>query len=630
MKVILAVVFCILSFKAIGQNSTVKKAQERYEDAQQFLRQSAYDEGIKYLDEAVKYDPKFQLAHIQLGDVYRRIKELPKAITHYKLAIASAAEVDSRIFYVLGESELLTGNYNDAKVSLSNYQKKFTGNDTDFLIRSKKYLLDCEFALNALNTPVNYKPFNMGFNVNSEYRDYFPSITADNETIIFSRVTNGNEDFYTSNKKDGKWQKSQALSPNINTPTFNEGAQSISPDGKYLFFTGCNRPDGYGRCDIYLSRKEGNDWGKPINLGPTINSEYWESQPSISPDGNTLYFVSNRPGGIGGYDIWKSSLDDNSTWTKPENLGAGINTPYDESTPFLHSDGQTLYFSSDGWPGMGSKDIFYSRLIEGKWQIPINLGYPINTFKEEVGMVVSADGKEGFFSADLDGGFGDLDIFRFIMPEHAKPFPVSYVKGIVFDRESKTPLEANVLVVDLNAERAVFNDRTSNETGDFLTVLPIGSTYSFDVDAPGYLFYSQHYDLSKENNNLEPFKVEILLDKIKLGANVTLANIFFDTDKYDLLPTSLAELGLLVDFLNINANVSIEIQGHTDITGEKRANEKLSENRAKSVYTYLVDNGISSKRLNYKGYGASKPKADNSTEAGKQQNRRTDFIITKI
>lgn len=630
-KFLVFLFFCFTT-QVNAQTSTIKRAQESYEDAQQFLRQSAYDEGIKYLEQAIKADPKFQAAYIQLGDVYRKIKILPKAIDNYKKAISSSpATVEARIFYVLGESELLTGSYDNAKINLLHFITKYKGFEAGDLFKAKKYLLDCDFALEALKAPLKYAPINMGFNVNSEYRDYFPALTADGETIIFSRVVNGNEDFYTSIKNEGKWQKAISLSSNINTPAFNEGSQSISPDGKYLFFTGCNRPDGLGRCDIYLSRKDGTQWGKAINLGNTINSEYWESQPSISPDGNTLYFVSNRPGGIGSYDIWKSTLNDESRWTTPVNLGSDINTPFDESTPFIHSDGKTLYFSSDGWPGMGNKDIFYNKLDRGKWSKPQNLGYPINTYKEEIGLIVSTDGKEGLFSSNLEGGFGELDIYRFKLPEIAKPMAVSYVKGLIRDKETKEFLEANLIVVDLKTDLAVFNDNTSAETGDFLTVLPIGSTYSFDVDAPGYLFYSKHFDLKEYTTRTSfPFELEILLEKIKVGANATLSNIFFETNKHELLTTSMVELNLLLDFLTKNDKLFIEIQGHTDSSGDTKFNEKLSTNRAKEVYHFLVKNGISEKRLSFRGYGATMPVADNTTEQGRQQNRRTEFIIQKL
>ncbi|WP_379091276.1 OmpA family protein [Pedobacter sp. UC225_65] len=621
---------CWITFSVSAQNSTVKRAQGSFDDAQQYLRQNIYDEGIKHLDEAVKADPKFQLAYIQLGDVYRRLKNHSKAIENYRKAIAAAATIEARIYYALGESELLSGLYDKAKADFLLFQKNYTGAEPDLINKTKKYIKDCDFSMVAIQSPSKYEPINMGFYINSPNRDYFPALTADNQTIIFTRVVDKNEDFFISTKKDNEWQKAQPLSNVINTPNFNEGAQSISPDGKYLFFTGCNRPDTYGRCDIYVSRKEGNEWGKPINLGKIINSEYWDSQPSISPDGSTLYFVSNRPGGIGGYDIWKSNLTDEGQWTEPVNLGPTINTPYDENTPFMHADGKTLYFSSDGWPGFGNKDIFYSRIKDdGQFTTPVNLGYPINTFNEEVGLIVTADGTEGLFSSNIkDGGFGDLDIYRFKLPEQVKPLPVTYVKGIVRDRETKALLEANVMVIDLKTHAAVFNDYTSKETGDFLAVMPIGSNYSFDVEADGYLFNSQHFELNTVNE--KPYEVEILLDKIKVGSNVTLHNIFFDTNKFELLPNSMVELNILIELLQNNANISIEIQGHTDNVGDVKLNEKLSENRAKAVYDFLINNGIEKRRLSFKGYGETKPRSANATEEGRKLNRRTEFMVTKI
>ncbi|TKC10062.1 hypothetical protein FA048_07585 [Pedobacter polaris] len=623
--------FCLFTFSANAQNSLNKKAQESFEDAQQYLRQNIYDDGIKHLDEAIRLDPKFQMAYIQLGDIYRRLKTYLKAKENYRKAVSSAPTIEPRIYYVLGESELLSGDYINAKSNFLFFQQKYTGNDGDFIHRTKKYILDCDFAITAIKSPTKYEPINMGFYINSPNRDYFPALTADGQTIIFTRVVDGNEDFFISTKENNEWHKAQSLSNKINTPNYNEGAQSISPDGKYLFFTGCNRPDGLGRCDIYVSRKEGNEWGKTINLGRAINSEFWESQPSISPDGSTLYFVSNRPGGIGGYDIWKSTLTNEGQWTAPINLGPEINTIYDENTPFIHADGKTLYFSSSGWPGFGDKDIFYSRIGEGgKFTTPINLGYPINTYNEEIGLIVTADGTEGLFSSNMkDGGFGDLDVYHFKLPEKVKPLQVTYVKGIVRDKDTKELLEANVLVIDLKTNNPVFNDYTSKETGDFMAVMPIGSQYCFNVDADGYLFNSQHFELEKIEGN-KPFEFEILLEKIKVGSNVTLQNIFFDTNKYELLPSSMVELNILTELLKNNQNVAIEIQGHTDNVGDVKLNDKLSENRAKAVYDFLIGNGIEKKRLSYKGYGATKPQADNITEEGRKQNRRTEFIITKI
>ncbi|RYD72434.1 MAG: hypothetical protein EOP55_18830, partial [Sphingobacteriales bacterium] len=339
---------------------------------------------------------------------------------------------------------------------------------------------------------------------------------------------------------------------------------------------------------------------------------------------------SNRPGGLGGYDIWKSTISDDAKWGPAINLGPEINTPFDENTPFLHADGKTLYFSSDGWPAFGNKDIFYSRMDEaGKFQKPLNIGYPINSFDDESGLIVSADGNSGMFSSNLKDGFGKQDIYSFGIPETAKPKKISYIKGIVKDKDTRKTIESNVQVIDLKSNKTVFDDYTDPETGQFLAVMPIGSDYLFNVNAEGYLFYSENFALKPEDIN-KPYQIEVYIEKIKQGGNVTLRNIFFDTDKYNLLPQSIRELDLLIDFLNQNETVNIEIQGHTDSMGDAKLNQKLSLNRANAVYEYLVKNGIGGNRLTFKGFGASTPVANNNTEAGRKSNRRTSFVITKV
>ena len=623
--------FILLSFgfSAYGQ-STIKKAQNSFEDAQQFVRQNIFDEAIKNLNDAVKADPQFQKAYLQLGDIYKRIRNTQKAKENYRLAIKVATVENANAYFLLGETELQTGDYIAAKSSFEHFIAKAGSVDSKFINKAKKYILDCDFSIEAIKKPVPYEPFNMGFYVNSEYRDYFPALTADGQTIIFTRNIKGNEDFYTSVKKNGEWQQATSLSENINTPNFNEGAQSISPDGRYLFFTGCNRPDGIGRCDIYVCRREGNDWSKPVNLGQTINTGEWESQPSISADGSTLYFLSNRPGGFGGYDIWKSVMNDEGYWTAPTNLGPNINTPYDEATPFIHPDGKTLYFSSDGWPGLGQKDIFYSKLqSDGTFSNALNLGYPINTFNDEFGFIVSANGEEGLFSSNLDGGFGDVDIYHFKLADGLKPDPVTYVKGIVKDAETGETLQASVLAINLKTDIAAYNEITDKITGDFMAVMPANQAYSFNVLAEGYLLYSKHFDIKTADTD-KPFELEILLHKIKAGSNVVLNNIFFDTNKFELLPQSMVELNILVEAMKSNPTMEIEIQGHTDNVGDSKANHRLSENRAEAVHEYLINNGIAKKRLTYKGLGEDQPAFDNRTESGRQKNRRTEFLVVKI
>jgi len=613
-----------------AQTSTVRKAQSNFDKAQAFLKEDAYQQAIQSLQEAVRADPSFQYAFIQMGDINRRLKSFESAKVAYKSAISLGMSIDPRVYYGMAESSLRTGDYESGLLNINLFLQRYKGNDKEFISRANKYLRDCTFALKAIKLPVKYEPVNMGKEVNSVYRDYSPSITADGEQLIFCRNISDNEDFFISHKTSGSWSAPVTLSRNINTPNFNEGAQSISPDGSYLFFTGCNRPDGLGRCDIYVSHKEGNNWGEPFNLGAPVNSTYWDSQPAISPDGSTLYFVSNRPGGMGGYDIWQSSLKNDGYWAEPINLGPQINTPYDEQTPFIHSDGRTLYFSSDGWAGMGDKDIFLSRMDEtGNWGLPENLGYPINTFNEETGLIVTPDGKQGLFSSNLKGGYGDMDIYQFEIPVNKRPLPITYVKGIIKDKETGEYLTAQVQVMNVRSKQTLYNDYTSTDNGSFLAVMPMGGDYAFNVSADGYLFYSEHYELKSSSLN-KPIIIEIRLEKLKVGNNVILKNIFFNTNEYVILPTSLIELTTLTELLKNNPHMNIEVQGHTDNVGNELQNEKLSFNRAKAVYDYLISEGIASQRLTYKGYGETKPIKTNDTEDNRKQNRRTSFIITKI
>jgi outer membrane protein OmpA-like peptidoglycan-associated protein/tetratricopeptide (TPR) repeat protein len=623
--------FLFFSTSLFAQTSANSKAQRSFENAQAYLDKQAYPDAIQQLEQAVTADSGFQYAYIQLGDVYRRLKSYDKSKVAYSKAVQINPSFDIRVFYSLAESQLNTGEYEPAIKNFHVFISRYAGTDQKLIARAKKYLADCEFAVIAIKKPQPYEPFNLGMAINTKYHEYFPALTADGATMIFSRVIDKNEDFFISQKdKTGKWAMAVPMTNVINTKNYNEGAQSLSPDGMYLYFTGCNRPESFGSCDIYVSHKNGNNWDPPFNLGGTVNSSCWDSQPAISPDGSTLYFSSNRPGGFGGYDLWKTTLKDDGTWTKPENMGPDVNTSYDENTPFIHPDGQTLYFSSDGWPGFGNKDIFFCRMsADGKWTRPINIGYPINTFNEETGLIVTPDGQEGLFSSNLKDGFGDLDLYRFKMPAQAKPQQITYVKGTVMDKETHQPLESTVLVVDLKSRKKQYYDYTSKETGTFLAVMPIGSTYALNVSADGYLFYSDHFELNDSLNKSKPVELVVYLDKIKTGLNITLRNIFFDTNKFELLPPSITELVTLVELMKQNPQLCIEIQGFTDDVGNEDENLELSNNRAKAVYDYLKSNGISPERLAFKGFGESKPVASNTSEEGRQKNRRTSFVITK-
>ncbi|WP_276346170.1 OmpA family protein [Daejeonella sp. JGW-45] len=627
---LLLIFFCLLPAAGFGQkitSSTNRLAQKHYEQANQAIGGKTYNKAITELTKAIAEDDRFVAAYQQLADIYRRLNDYPKALVNYKKVLEIDPEFYNLTYFGIAESELNTGDYTNALIHFKKYAS-FPGLSDESKIRTAKYIADCVFSIEAVKKPVSFKPISLGSGINSNQDEYLPVVTADEETVIFTRKVNQNEDFYTSVKNQDKWLAAKSLSANINTFEFNEGAQCISPDGNYLFFTGCNRPDGLGRCDIYISKWEGSEWSKPFNLGAPINTPGWESQPSISADGRTLYFVSTRNGGRGGYDIWKSDLGTEG-WNTPVNLGPQINTAYDEQSPFIHPDDETLYFSSNGWPGLGNKDLFITRRKEGTgWEKPRNLGYPINTFREESGLSLNSSGSLAFFASDKEGGSGGFDVYSFEMPDNLRPNAVTYVKGMVYDKSTKKPLEAKIQIINLRSGNFAFDDVTDPVEGEFLATMAPGNSFALNVSKPGYLFYSQNFTPNLQQA-VKPYMIEVPLQKIEVGGLVILNNIFFDTNSFELLPESTTELGQLISFLKENPSVSIEIAGHTDNVGDDKSNLTLSENRARTVYNYLTSKQISPTKLSFKGYGESMPVTDNSTEEKRQNNRRTEFKIMK-
>ncbi|HXH99523.1 MAG TPA: OmpA family protein [Sphingobacteriaceae bacterium] len=629
MKKLFLLIFLCYANSSFAQNNGSKHggAQKAYDEAGKSIAYKSYDKAIEQLKQAVSLDNKFTAAYQQLGDIYRRTKNYQESKSYYHKVLNLEPEFHSLTYFGLAESELNTGEYENALNHLKKYSSYPNLTDANKKLATK-FIKDAEFSIMSIKTPVSFKPENLGESINTRAMEYLPAVTADEEVLIYTRMANKNEDFFKSIKNKDTWNKSEFLSPIINTRD-NEGAQCISPDGMYLFFTGCNRPDGMGSCDIYISRREGKEWSKPFNIGAPVNSQGWESQPSLSADGRTLYFVSTRKGGMGGYDIWKSDLKEEGEWSTPVNLGASVNTSYDEQSPFIHPDDQTLYFSSNGWPGLGNKDIFIIRKNDaGGWQNPVNLGYPINTFGEESSLTISSNGKTAFFAADRKGGFGGMDIYSFELPEKLRPKMVTYVKGQVFDKETNEVLDGKIQIINLANGKVVYDDVADLETGEFLATMPIGNMYALNVSKEGFLFYSENFSLKSVKNNI-PYLIKVPLQKIAIGKMVTLKNIFFETNKFDLLPESKAELQQLVSFLQQNLKVTIEISGHTDNIGDAQLNTVLSDNRAKVVYNYLISNKIIPSRLTYKGYGKGQPVANNNSEEGRQTNRRTEFKVTK-
>ena len=392
-------------------------------------------------------------------------------------------------------------------------------------------------------------------------------------------------------------------------------------------FTACNRPGGFGSCDLYISYLTENGWSEALNLGAQINTDQWESQPCLSPDKRDLYFTSRRPGGFGGSDIYVAHLLPNGKWSAPENMGSGINTVGDEASPFIHADNQSFYFTSNGLPGYGEEDIFIVRkTADGKWGAPENLGYPINTIDHEGTLFIASNGATAYFASDRSDSKGGLDIYSFELRADIRPAKTLWIRGQVFDKKTTKGIPSTVELIDLASRQTISRVQT-DETGHYLITLPVGKDYAFNVNRKGYLFYSDNYSL-KDKAPDSTYLKNIPLQPVEVNAAMVLKNIFFDFSKYALRNESQVELDKLVQFLKDNPTVKIVVEGHTDNVGAAADNLKLSENRARAVMNYLLNNGITAGRVTSKGFGATRPIADNRSEEGRAFNRRTEIKIT--
>lgn len=621
-----------------------KAAIKLYEQGQEELKshykgkksENRYDEAMEYFQRAVKKDPKFTEAHLALATNYQIFgKYYDKMLYHYEQAVKSSP--DSRkvmgAYYTLAGESLKQGKYDQAK----QYAEKFLSFGEipeNYTTEAQRIIASVNFAKEKMANPLPFKPKNLGDKINKKNRlQYFPVLTADQNMIFFTAIglpkKSHSEDIYVSIKQNGEWSEPMMLSGTINSPE-NEGTCSISADGKTLVFTSCFGRKSFGSCDLYISRLIGEEWTEPINMGDAINSPYWESQPSLSADGNTLYFVSDR-NKRSGKDIFVSYRDSQGVWSPAEALPAIINTPKDEYSPFIHANGKTLFFSSNGHLGLGGLDLFSSEFENNEWTKPKNLGYPINNHLDQVSLFVTADGKKGYYADEKRQGNLDIsaDILEFEMPEPVTvKIKTQYLKGRVMDAKTKELLEANIDLINLADNKKESSVTSDKYKGSYLLVLNEQTEYALEVRKKGYAFKSLRFDYSdKKADDLKPIELDILLDPIEKGTVFVLNNIFFDSGKWDLREKSKSELDELILFMQDNPQVRGEISGHTDNVGEKKANLDLSLKRAKSVYDYLIKGGIPANRLVFKGYGDSQPTAPNDTEENKQLNRRIEFKI---
>ncbi len=627
--------------------TTNKKAIKYFEESKKMFQIRKDTEAEKLIKKSINEDSNFIEAYSAYADFLMGQNRIKEAIPLYEKAI----QINPKLFidnnFYLGGALLHEAQYEKA-ISCFETILKTERINPNIKDQANRYLKNAQFGANAIKHPQPFNPINVGSGINTNEYEYFPALTADGNTFLFTRnIREGEgvnaprqEDFYISKKVNNVWQTANPIN-SVNT-LGNEGAPSLSADGEIMFFASCmelsgdygsSDRKGYGSCDIFYSQKINGRWAKPRNAGPVINTKNWETQPSFSSDGKTLYFIRGTVTreGIKNPDIYVSTIGNDGKFSEPTKLSENINTLEAEESVFIHPDNQTIYFSSEGHPGMGGLDIFMSKKQpDGSWGKALNLGYPINTSSDENSLLVDANGKLAYFASEREGGFGGLDIYQFELPESVRPEKITYVKGLTYNAKTKNPVEASFELIDLETQQSVTN-AYSNSAGEFLVTLTSHHNYLVNVSKPGFLFYSDNFSLKdKIADYTKPFQLQIPLQPIDTGI-IELKNIFFDVNKSELRAESKAELQKIILFIKNNPSLKIEFGGHTDNTGDKTFNKTLSTNRAKAIYDYVIEKGaIQTVNLSYKGYGDSKPKEPNDSAENKAKNRRTELkIISK-
>ncbi|MCB0664634.1 MAG: OmpA family protein [Saprospiraceae bacterium] len=618
----------ISQFNVLGQSDLDRLAQKNFERAQELIKKKQWADAEVALIKVIESEKDWLQPRITLAAIYFDQKKWGLSRKYFESVLEADSTANPMIFFKLGEIEWQEEHYE----KVVNYMSSLLTKERikpSVLSAAEKYRRDATFLLQdsipVYSTNVELLPPT----INTGSMEYLPSFPAREDMMIFTRRVNGQEDFYLSRYIEGEWQNSIPLS-DLNTQE-NEGAHCLSSDGKMLIFTACNRRDGLGSCDLYYSRFDGDRWSVPSNLGPTVNTRHWDGQPSLSSNGKTLYFSSDRPGGKGGRDLWKIDRKGGG-WDKPVNLEA-LNTKGNEEVPFVHAADESLYFMSDGWPGFGASDLFLSHKVDGHWETPHNLGKPINTSEQEGALHVNLSGTRAYFARTLESPDNkpQIDIYSFDLPMAIRPLPATYANIQIMDGKTKKPLQAIVEMVNLFSS-TIFTKQLTDRQGELLVCIPVDVEYAVNITKEGYVFHSEHIEVHRQTSLIEPIEFTIFLNPVEEKPDTTTAptvlhNVFFESGSAALLEKSDFELNKLYNLLLTNPDLKIEIRGHTDNVGSDTDNQILSEQRARAINDYLLAKGIEQRRMEYRGYGETFPVADNDSDAGRQKNRRTEFLI---
>lgn len=615
--------------KSLCPPTSSKKAEKYFEQAKEAKKDKKPFSDIKVLcEKSIAEDSSYADPLKLMGDAAWQSHSDKAMAWAYEKLIEICPDASSDAYYRLADylydqKEFAKSiKYFESYLDFNKVKEENARDATQKITRAKLML-----------KPVPFNPVPLT-NISGPDPEYLAIISPDEELCFFTRrfeeqkrgalFPTSVEKFMFSKKTNGIFEKGETMPLPFNkSGSNNEGGASITIDNKHLFFT-VNKN---GNFDIYTSDFSNNNWSEPKSVGTGVNDpNRWESQPCIAPDGKTLYFVSIRDSLNPTSDIYVSKKDAAGNWGKMQSIGAPVNTPGSEKTPFIHPDNKTLYFSSDNLPGMGGYDIFMCKMKEdGTWNAPINLGYPINTEADELGFFVSTDGKKGYFASNSLKGVGGYDIYEFDLPQEVKPDRVLFIKGDLKDENNDAPAKATIELKNaITQELAnVVYDTTS---GQFASVVLFDDDYILTVKKQGYAYNSAYFSAA-DSGRPAPKKVDVNLRKTEVGEAYTLNNILFDTESAVL---NNQDKAIIIDFaayLKENASLKVALHGHTDNAGDPASNLILSEERAKAVFNFLISKGIQKERLSYKGFGETKPIASNATLDGKSKNRRTEFVI---
>ena len=614
---------------------------EAYAKGMRALNNNKFDEAIGLFKEAVNINNTYKDAWYYLGIALNIQKQYEDAAYSFGRLIGIDPNYNPNMYYEASKALIELDRLSDAKDAASAYLARMDDSPANEIFRQQGlYRLvyatespELRKADKTMSDPVAIAA------VNSTAGDYMPQVNPTGTRLYFTSVRQGGfdklsesdpnhwgEDLYFSNLVNDTWSAPQLLPEPLNSMGEDFGS-AFTGDGQLMVYVRCGDPNSIGNCDLYYTQLNGTAWTEPKNMGNVVNSDNWDSQPTISSDGNRIVFTSARAGGFGGSDLYMVEKNQHGIWGIPQNLGGTVNTPFNENSPYIAPDGKTLYYSSNGHPGFGGMDIFYCLFENGKWSKPKNLGAPLNSRGDDTNFSISAEGM-GYFSSSR-GNAGDYDIYQIELPDELKPKPTVVVQGIVSNSKTSAPLEAVVLIEDINSGELLSVNKSNSSSGEYLVVLPAGRNYSLAATSKGFFFYSQSFELPADTSYQE-ISLNIALEPIEKGTKVVLNNIFFESGRAELKPISYVELNKAVDLLKDNATMVIEIGGHTDNVGSDALNLELSQKRAQAVVDYMILAGIDASRLRAKGYGETMPIADNTTAEGKAKNRRTEFEIVEF